>query len=43
MLFELIGFEGLRDIVIFLTSISSESLRKKNYLNWGEKTMKIIL
>ena len=35
MLFEPIGFEGLRDIVIFLTSISSESLRKKKIILLG--------
>ena len=43
ILFRPIGFEGLRNNIIFLTSISSVGLRKKIiHINWGEKIMKII-
>ena len=43
ILFRPIGFEGLRNNIIFLTSVSSVGLRKKIiHINWGEKIMKII-
>ena len=41
-LFVPVAFEGLRDNIIFLTSISSVGLRIKVYVNCGERIVKII-
>ena len=44
ILFGMIAFEGLRDNITFLTSISSVGLRKREFiLIWGRKSWKLFL
>ena len=43
ILFGPIAFEGLREIIIYSTSVSSVELQKKRiYIGWREKIMRII-
>ena len=42
LLFGTIVFEGLKETVMFVASISSVGFKKYIYINWGEKIFKNI-